>query len=86
MVVIGGESNSADLNDCWTLDLESFLWIKPEIRGQNHFTPKRFHSANTIMKTKVITFGGCHSEYVHLNELVIFDLTNFCQTYIANKK
>jgi len=78
MVVIGGESNSADLNDCWALDLESFLWIKPEIRGQNHFTPKRFHSANTIMKTKVITFGGCHSEYVHLNELVIFDLTNFC--------
>jgi hypothetical protein len=33
MVVIGGESNSADLNDCWALDLESFLWIKPEIRG-----------------------------------------------------
>jgi hypothetical protein len=25
----------------------------------------------------VITFGGCHSEYVHLNDLNIFDMTEF---------
>jgi hypothetical protein len=26
---------------------------------------------------RVVTFGGCHSEYMHLNDVNIFDLTNF---------
>ena len=39
--------------------------------------PKRFHTANTILDTQVITFGGCHSEYIHLNDLNIFELKDF---------
>ena len=30
-----------------------------------------------IQDTKVITFGGCHSEYVHINDLNIFEMENF---------
>jgi len=74
MIVVGGESNSSDLNDFWTLDLESKRWIRPEIQGIQNFMPKRFHTANTIQQTKVVTFGGCHSEYIHLNELNIFEM------------
>lgn len=77
MVVVGGESNSSDLNDLWTLDLELKKWIRPEIHGIQNFMPKRFHTANTIQATKVITFGGCHSEYIHMNELNIFDMNDF---------
>lgn len=33
MVVIGGESNSSDLNDLWTLDLELKKWLRPEVQG-----------------------------------------------------
>jgi len=25
----------------------------------------------------VISFGGCHSEYVHMNEMHLFDLSKF---------
>ena len=77
MVVVGGESNSSDLNDFWTLDLEMKRWIRPDIQGIHNFMPKRFHTANTIQETKVITFGGCHSEYIHLNELNIFEMDQF---------
>ena len=76
MVIIGGESNT-DLNDLWALDLDSQTWIKPEVAGQDSFIPKRFHTANTINETQVITFGGCHSEYPHVNDLNIFALTSF---------
>ena len=31
MVVVGGESNSSDLNDMWALDLEEQRWYKPTI-------------------------------------------------------
>ncbi len=27
----------------------------------------------------MITFGGCHSEYVHLNEMHVFDMTKFLE-------
>jgi hypothetical protein len=74
MIIVGGESiSSGDLNDFWALDLETSSWIKPDVTGLESFTPKRFHTASTI-GTKVVTFGGCHSEYVHLNDLNIFEL------------
>lgn len=77
MVVVGGESiSSGDLNDFWMLDLETKAWIKPEIEGLESFSHKRFHTASTI-GTKVVTFGGCHNEYVHLNDLNIFELENW---------
>ena len=47
------------------------------MQGGHLFTSKRFHTATTIQKYKVITFGGCHSDYVHLNDLNLFDMTNF---------
>jgi len=51
MVVVGGESNSSDLNDLWALDLETYTWFKPSIMGQESFLAKRFHTANTINGT-----------------------------------
>lgn len=33
----------------------------------------------------MITFGGCHSEYVHLNDLNIFYLDDFVKSNGANK-
>jgi N-acetylneuraminic acid mutarotase len=83
MVVVGGESNSSDLNDFWALDLEQKKWYKPDIFGQESFIPKRFHTANTIQGTKVITFGGCHSEYVHLNDLNVFEMKDFVESQSA---
>jgi len=32
---------------------------------------------SVIGDSKVVTFGGCHSEYVHMNEMHIFDMANF---------
>lgn len=77
MIVVGGESNSSDLNDFWALDLEFKKWLRPEIHGGHNYMAKRFHTANTILTNKVITFGGCHSEYVHLNDLNLFELERF---------
>lgn len=77
MVILGGESQNSDLGDLWLLDLEINEWIKPHVEGGQSFTPKRFHTANTIKSSKVITFGGCHSEYVHLNDLNVFDFSSF---------
>lgn len=76
MIVIGGESNS-DLADLWALDLEQKMWYKPEINFKDPFTPKRFHTVSALNETQVITFGGCHSEYVHMNEMHVFDLADF---------
>ena len=73
MIVIGGEANS-DLKDFWALNLDTNCWFKPQVEGFNTYTGKRFHTASTISNSKVITFGGCHSEYVHMNEMHIFDL------------
>jgi hypothetical protein len=78
MVVIGGEATS-DLNDFWTLDLEGAVWRKPDVLFYEHYTPKRFHTATSISDFQVVTFGGCHSEYVHLNEMHMFDLSLFLQ-------
>lgn len=78
MVVIGGEA-TADLKDFWAFDILDGRWYNPEINYLDHYTPKRFHTANSINETQIVTFGGCHSEYVHLNEMHLFDLTKFLQ-------
>lgn len=78
MIIVGGESNS-DLADLWALDLEEKIWFKPEIDFKDPFTPKRFHSVSTLNDTSLITFGGCHSEYVHMNEMHVFDLSDFLE-------
>jgi hypothetical protein len=74
LVTIGGESN-ADLKDFWAFDMEEKVWYKPEIDFCDYYSAKRFHTINPITDTKVVSFGGCHSEYVHLNEMHIFDLS-----------
>lgn len=76
MVSIGGEANS-DLKDFWAFDLNSNTWFKAEVDFKDYFTPKRFHTISTISDTQIVSFGGCHSEYVHMNEMHIFDLTQF---------
>jgi len=47
MIVVGGEANS-DLKDFWALDLEEYVWYKPDINFLDHYTPKRFHSVCAI--------------------------------------
>ena len=76
MIIVGGEANS-DLRDVWALDLEERVWLKPEITFCDTYTPKRFHSVSAIDDHRIVTFGGCHSEYVHLNEMHVFDLADF---------
>ena len=55
------------------------------MEGHEHFMAKRFHTANTIKDTMVVTFGGCHSEYHHINDLNLFDLTAFLENPKVNK-
>lgn len=76
MVTIGGEANT-DLKDFWALDLEGRTWHRPEIDFKDYFTPKRFHTVNTLSPTQIVSFGGCHSEYIHMNEMHIFDMAQF---------
>jgi Galactose oxidase, central domain len=78
MIVIGGEALT-DLKDFWALDLDSLVWRQPPIQYLQHYTAKRFHSASAIGDSKVVTFGGCHGEYVHLNEIHLFDLSGFLE-------
>ena len=76
MFVIGGEAD-ADLNDVWAFNFQRYEWCKPDINGGHNFSPKRFHTATTIDTSKIITFGGCFSEYLHVNDLNLFDLKDF---------
>jgi hypothetical protein len=84
MVVVGGESSQSDLNDFWLLDLERNLWEKPNVDGLSNFLPKRFHTLNKVGEFKLASFGGCHSDYVHLNDLVLFDLERFVRRSNSN--
>ena len=79
MVVSGGEANNTDLNDMWALDLDRKVWFRMELMT-SLFTSKRFHTVSTLSKNRVIAFGGCHSEYVHLNEVNIIDLSAFVES------
>ena len=74
MVTIGGEATS-DLKDFWAFDIDSKLWYNVEVDFRQYFTGKRFHTINAISNTQIVSFGGCHSEYVHMNEMHIFDMT-----------
>ena len=78
LVTIGGEANS-DLKDFWALDLDEQQWYKPEIDFIDYYTPKRFHTICAINETQILSFGGCHSEYVHMNEMHMFDLSRFLE-------
>ncbi len=73
LITIGGES-TADLKDLWAFDLEEKLWYNPNIEFRDYYSAKRFHTINQITETKVVSFGGCHNEYIHLNEMHIFEL------------
>jgi hypothetical protein len=80
MVVSAGEAAVlADLQDMWAFDLEQRIWHQLTWLNQESFHAKRFHTASAISKNRVLTFGGCHSEYVHMNEVNIFDLTPFIE-------
>ena len=60
-------------------------WTQLEVLNQTPFHAKRFHSSCTVSQNRVITFGGCHSEYVHLNELNVFYMDDFVKSNGANK-
>lgn len=77
MIVIGGESNNTDMQDLWVLDLEIGKWYKMQIINQENFKSKRFLTASPIKGNRLVTFGGCHSEYEHMNDLDMFDLSDF---------
>lgn len=78
MIVCGGEAAVlADLQDIWAFDLEAQIWTQLVYLNSESFHAKRFHTASAVSQNRVITFGGCHSEYVHMNEVNIFDLSNF---------
>lgn len=79
MVISGGEAN-ADMNDVWALNLHTKVWSQLEIEGVESFKPKRFHSASTISRNRFIAFGGCYGEYVHMNDVNLFDLDIFVQS------
>ena len=83
MVVMGGEANS-DLKDFWALNLDTMRWFKPTIEGFSNYTAKRFHTASTISESKIITFGGCHSEYIHMNEMHLFEMNEFLANFQTN--
>ena len=75
MFVIGGEADS-DLNDLCAFSFKEYQWYQPLLIDGHNFSPKRFHTA-TAIGNRIATFGGCHSEYIHLNDLNLFDLTDF---------
>jgi hypothetical protein len=64
MVVCGGEASVlADLQDIWALNLETQKWTALEYNNPQAFHAKRFHTATAVSRNRVVTFGGCHSEY-----------------------
>jgi hypothetical protein len=85
MVVIAGESNSTDMQDLWVLDIDGGRWYLLNITNQESFKAKRFLTACSVTNNRLITFGGCHSEYEHLADLDMFDLTDFIESRHANR-
>lgn len=74
MIVIAGEARG-DLRDFWVFDLDARTWAEPEVIGFESFVAKRFHTANTLTDSKIVTFGGCYQDYVYLNDMHVFDLS-----------
>lgn len=79
MVISAGEANNTDLNDMWALDLENARWYKLDLTS-SQFMSKRFHTVSTLSQNRVVSFGGCHSEYVHLNDVNVFCLDDFVKS------
>jgi len=86
MVVLAGEVDSTDMQDVWALDIEAGKWFNLQLPNPDNFKPKRFHTACSISGNRVVTFGGCHSEYVHLNHVNVFDLSAFTSSDGAQKE
>ena len=83
MIVLGGEAYNADMNDLWALDLEASKWLKLSINNADCFKAKRFHTVSALSRNKIISFGGCHSEYDHLNDINIFDMSRFLENSVT---
>jgi hypothetical protein len=47
MIVLGGEGTK-DIKDFWALDLDSKVWVCPDVFYNGKYTAKRFHTASTI--------------------------------------
>ena len=77
MIVSAGEVNGQDSQDLWALNLETGFWYKVAIDSPSRFERKRFHTISAFSNNRIVSFGGCHDNYLHLNEVVIFYMDNF---------
>ena len=66
------------------LDVEDGRWYQLSIANQESFKSKRFLTVSAISRNRIVTFGGCHSEYEHLSDLDMFDLTAFIESGCVN--
>ena len=41
-------------------------------------------TVSAISSNRIVTFGGCHSEYEHVNDLDMFNLTSFIESGCTN--
>jgi hypothetical protein len=55
-----------------------------QITNQESFKSKRFLTASALSGNRLVTFGGCHSEYEHVNDLDMFDLSEFVASNCQN--
>ena len=49
------------------------------IQGLGAFTPRRFHSATTV-GSDIFVFGGCHADYIYVNDMFVFHLEDFIKS------
>jgi len=73
------------MQDVWAFNLNSNVWVQVDQDGIESFKPKRFHSSSAISSNRMLTFGGCFAEYVHMNDLNIFDFDQFVKSDGTNK-
>ncbi len=60
MFIVGGESDTGDLQDMSVLDIEHMRWTYPRVEGQ--FPRRRFLTC-TAIGSKLFLFGGCIQDY-----------------------
>ena len=72
--MFGGYDGSQCFNDLDVLDLDTWTWMQPQIKGE----PPMARNAHTItvVNQKLFLFGG-HSGNKHLKDLYIFDTLTF---------
>eukprot|EP00002_Diphylleia_rotans_P017460 TRINITY_DN3391_c0_g1_i2.p1 TRINITY_DN3391_c0_g1~~TRINITY_DN3391_c0_g1_i2.p1 ORF type:complete len:360 (-),score=55.77 TRINITY_DN3391_c0_g1_i2:253-1332(-) len=78
MVIYGGrdlETNSY-FGDIWTLDLDTFEWSKPEIRGEVP-NARALHTANLAIDGKTIVIVGGADEKHQMDDILALD----CETW-----